>query len=215
MADQDCTVADWLRASSAPQHEDRIRALRAVLVGQPGTARRLRRSKQVARRVTELLGDEASRVRFVSAVVLCRLRDTDSLPALQALIGAEDDWHTRCVAAEAIGNQGGAPALEILRAALEQETETQALPSYALALGKAGEADAISDLLVMAGSDDWRVRWGAARGLEQLRHPAAIRLADELAADPRVSGEERAELLRWRTCVRRRMQPRTDERGQP
>ncbi|NUQ00699.1 MAG: HEAT repeat domain-containing protein [Armatimonadetes bacterium] len=164
--------------------------------------------------MAELLRDEAARVRFLSAVVLCRVRVIDALPALHALIAGEEDWHLRSVAVEAVGRQGGARALEILQTALQQETETEALPSYAVALGATGEAAAITDLLRMADGDDWRVRYGAARGLAHLRHPTAVSLADSLAADPEVPEEHRPEMLRWRTNLRRKIRPEPDEGNQ-
>lgn len=202
LAGRDYSTPEWLLATADPDQPTRLHALQTTIANS-ATGRRLRRSRRVARRLVELLADGSARIRFAATLALWEVRAAEALPALQRLVGA-DDWHQRCVAARAIGSQGGARAVEILRAALAQETEPQAVSWYARALGQTGETDVVPDLLELAGHADWDVRWAAVQALDELRHPSAAHLVDRLAANLATPEEEQAYLQRWRRRLARR-----------
>ncbi|MHB1168183.1 MAG: peptidylprolyl isomerase [Longimicrobiales bacterium] len=181
-------VPTMIAALGDPDHRVRVNSARALNAADADSARQRPAARQALRGA---LADTHPHVVIQAARTLAGYHDAADVPALATLLETTDT-NIAIAAAGALGELGSAAAGAALRSTIDNAAQPLSLRAAALAsLTQAAPHAALPVIDEWSGSDEWLVRFYAARALAGAEWPAPEAVLERLArdTDPRVTAE--------------------------
>ncbi|MGB2924156.1 MAG: HEAT repeat domain-containing protein [Limnothrix sp.] len=138
-----------------------------------------------------LLNDPEIDVKAAAADALAGLKLKDAYPDLEATYYSTTEWLLQFSIIAAIGELGEPKAFDLLKEALQSETELVRMSAIS-ALGDLGDRRGVELLAPFADDADWQIRYRAAQAFGRLGGEAVRPFLEKLATDDQAPVAEEA-----------------------